>query len=244
MNSIKSFITIGLCTAISLTIYGCNNQPSSNTLGSNPAISSPKPSTQATEPVTSELPTETVSQDSQTANRDPVETLATPEASTPVEFRFFLRKGLEQVAREQGEAAVIQRDPRITRVLRLPCGAGAMAKVSTMPSLTGEDSLSPDKVIEVDEQNNTLQRWAKPVDSRVRAISDNRILITAENNQSYWIDSAGNITTHTATLSLPSPENVPYVKHPEFAASGVYSQRFRDLSSGRDRRIISEAACT
>lgn len=209
--------TIGLCTVASLVIYnGHNHQPSSHAVVQ-------RHYAQAT---------------------DPNDSIAPPESSKRFEFRFFLRKDLEQVAREQGEAAVIQREARITRVLRLPCGAGAMAKVSKMPSLTGEDSLSPDKVVEVDAQNNTLQRWAKPVDSQVIAIAGSRILVKADNNQSYWIDSSGTITTYTETDSLPSPENIPYIKHPEFAASGVYSQRLRDLNSDDDRRIIAEASCT
>jgi hypothetical protein len=332
----KSLITIGLCTVLSLTIYGCNKQPSSNAsvtsnpvasnpVASNPVTSSSTAATPVTQQETSELPTATAPQNAKITNRDSGErttssiteglywlggtdeglevqgdryryyseggerewrsnselkmlkagvifdgkvhwclstmksktasacsengwvghtAVAPTESRNMVEFRFFLRNDLEQLAREQGEAAVIQKEPRITRVLKLPCGAGAMAKVSQMPSPTGEELLSPDKVVEVDAQNNTLQRWAKPVDSQVIAIAGNRILVTADENRSYWIDPAGNITAYTETLSLPSPENVPYVKHPEFAPTGVYSQRFRDLNSGNDRRMIAVAPCT
>ncbi len=320
----QSLITIGLCTALSLTIYGCNNQPSShasvasNPIASNPMSSSPTTSTQVTQqkpsespntqpqnPDRAEQPTASIiegrywlggtdqglevqgdryryySEGGEQEWRSTVEleivqsgvifdgnahwclssmkpeTASTCSAkgwvgsveqpavsSSMVEFLFFLRNDLAQLARESGDAAVMQKDPRITRVLKLPCGAGAMAKVSTMPSPMGEDSLSPDKVVEVDAQNNTLQRWAKPVDSRVIAIAGTRILVTTEKNRSYWIDQDGNITAYTETLSLPSPTNVPYIKHPEFAASGIYSQRFSDLNSGNDRRIIAEAPCT
>ncbi len=321
----KSLITIGLYTALSLTIYGCNNQPSSHaSVASNPITSNPtqstqviqqklsvstnaqtSPTAQATNPDRAEQPTVSIiegrywlggtdqglevqgdryryySEGGEQEWRSTMElevvqsgvifdgnahwclssmkpeTASTCSAkgwvgsveqpavsSRMVEFRFFLRDDLAQVVREGGSAAVMQQDPRITQVMKVPCGIGAMAKVSTMPSPTGNDGLSPDKVVEVDAQNNTLQRWSKPVDSQVIAIAGNRILVTTGENRSYWIDQDGNITVYTETLSLPSPTNVPYIKHPEFAASGIYSQRFSDLNSGNDRRMIAEASCT
>lgn len=321
----KSFITIGLCTALSLTVYGCNNQPNSTaSVIMSPIASSSTASTQTTPQKESESLTASESPNAETSisssqpTQEASQTIegrywlggtdqgmevkgnryryyseggeqewrsmnelevvksgvifdgkvhwclstAKPKnaatcsesgwvsrfAKAPAvpdnmfEFRFFLRNDLEQLARKSGDAAVMQKDPRITRVQKVPCGVGAMAKVSRMPSPT--DSLSPDRVVEVDGQNSTIQRWAKPVDSKVIAIAGNRILVTTDENQSYWIDTAGRITVFTETLSLPSPASIPYIKHPEFAASGIYSQRFSDLNSGDDRQIIAEASCT
>jgi hypothetical protein len=112
-----------------------------------------------------------------------------------------------------------------------------------MPSLE-QDNLMPEKVVEIDAQNKTLQRWSKPIDAIVLAIAGDQILVEADSNQRYWIDTAGNIQLETQSSTFPKPESEPYQKHSEFGSSGVFSGRFRDLNSGSDRRILADAPCT
>jgi hypothetical protein len=84
------------------------------------------------------------------------------------EFRFFLSRDLAQQAEQGRDSEILQQEPRIINLIRTPCGAGAVARVTTMPSLE-EDNLMPEKVVEIDAQNKTLRRWSKPIDAIVLA---------------------------------------------------------------------------
>jgi hypothetical protein len=160
------------------------------------------------------------------------------------EFGFYLRSDLAKMVQEGESDRVTQQEPRIVNLMRTACGPGAMANVTTMPKFTTREALVPEKVVEVDARNRTLRRWGKPLDSTVLAISGDRILVETAPNQSYWIGRDGSLELQTQALSLTSPTNIPYKKHPEFGASGIYSQKFVDVNSGRDRRIIADAPCT
>lgn len=167
-----------------------------------------------------------------------------PEATIAAEFRFYLRQDLGKLVQQNTSDRVMQQEPRIVQIIRTACGAGAIARVMTLPNFTSEEALIPEKVVEVDAENNTRRRWPKPLDSKVLAIEGDRILVEADNDQRYWIDTAGMLERSTDTRSFPSPSTVPYKKHPEFGTSGIYSQQFIDLTSGRDRQIIADAPCT
>jgi hypothetical protein len=160
------------------------------------------------------------------------------------EFGFYLRSDLAKMVQRGESDRVTQQEPRIVNLMRTACGPGAMAKVSTMPKFTRHEALIPEKVVEVDARNRTLRRWAKPLNSTVVAVSGDRILVETAPNQSYWIGRDGSLELETQARSLTLPINIPYKKHPEFGASGIYSQKFIDIDSDRDRRIIADAPCT
>jgi hypothetical protein len=160
------------------------------------------------------------------------------------EFSFYLRGDLAEMMRQGESDRVIQQEPRIVNLMRTACGPGAMANVSTMPKFSRNEALIPERVVEVDARNRTLRRWAKPLNSTVVAVAGDRILVETAPNQSYWIGRDGSLELQTQSLSLTSPTDIPYKKHPEFGASGIYSQNFVDVNSGRDRRIIADAPCT
>ncbi len=168
--------------------------------------------------------------------------IAQPE--TTAKFSFYLRADLGKMMQAGNSDRVMQQEPRIVNLMRTACGPGAMAKVSVMPKFTRSETLVPEKVVEVDARNRTLRRWAKPLNSTVLAITGDRILVETAPNQSYWIGRDGSLELQTATLSLTDPTSIPYKKHPEFAASGIFSQQFIDMNSGDDRRIIADAPCT
>jgi hypothetical protein len=168
---------------------------------------------------------------------------AIAETNATAEFGFYLRADLAKMVQQGSSDRVLQEDPRIVRLMRTACGPGATASVSTMPKFTSRESLVPEKVVEVDARNRTIRRWGKPLNSRVMAISGDRILVQTD-SQSYWIGTDGRLELQTETRSLLSPTDVPYKKHPEFGTSGIYSQRFVDANSGRDRQIIADAPCT
>jgi hypothetical protein len=168
--------------------------------------------------------------------------VATPTPSTPsittqseaTEFRFM--------ASENNTV----KDSRIVREERHPCGAAAIARVTTLPNVDTQDGLIPDKVVEVDDQNNTLRRWAKPVDSEMIAVAGDRILVDIGDKKRYWIDSTGNFQRQTDSISPATPTFDSRIKtHPEFKNSGYAGLwRFSDLNAGNSRRIIYEGNCT
>jgi hypothetical protein len=138
------------------------------------------------------------------------------------------------------------KDPRIVREESHPCGAVAIARVTALPNVDTQDSLIPDKVVEVDDQNNTLRRWAKPVDSEMIAIAGDRILVDVGDDKRYWIESSGNFQRQTDSISPAPPTFDSRVKtHPEFKNSGYAGLwRFYDLNTGNSRRVIYEGNCT
>jgi hypothetical protein len=160
------------------------------------------------------------------------------------EFGFYLRGDLAKMVQQGESDRVTQQEPRIVNLMRTACGMGAVANVTTMPKFTTRETLVPERVIEVDARNRTLRRWGKPLNSTVLAISGDRILVETAPNQSYWIGRDGSLELETQARSLTVPTNIPYKKHPEFGTSGIYSQKFIDIDSNRDRRIIADAPCT
>jgi hypothetical protein len=161
-------------------------------------------------------------------------TLSTTTELEATEFRFM--------ASENNTA----KDPRIVREERHPCGTAVIARVTTLPNVDTQDGLIPDKVVEVDDQNNTLRRWPKPVDSEMIAVAGDRILVDIGDKKRYWIDPTGNFQRQTDSISPATPTFNSRVKtHPEFKNSGYAGLwRFSDLTAGNSRRIIYEGNCT
>jgi hypothetical protein len=172
-----------------------------------------------------------------TASVPPSAAAATRE---PAEFDFMLRN-----ARSPRDE-VRKKNPQVVRVGSHPCGAYAVARVTVMPDVDTQGDLIPDKVVEVDAQNKTLRRWAKPVDANVLAIAGDRILVNAGSNKQYWIAPSGQFQLQPNPITPAKPIIDGRVKnHPEFEKSGyAFLSRFSDLKSRRVRRIIYEASCT
>jgi hypothetical protein len=161
-------------------------------------------------------------------------TPSTTTQSEATEFRFMV-----------GDTNKIK-DPRIVSEGTHPCGTAAIARVTILPNVDTKDGLIPDKVVEVDEQNNTIRRWAKPLDSELIAVAGDRILVDIGDKKRYWIDPTGNFQRQTDSISPAMPTFDSRVKtHPEFKNSGYAGLwRFSDLNAGNNRRIIYEGNCT
>ncbi|MBE9096966.1 hypothetical protein [Tychonema sp. LEGE 07203] len=138
-----------------------------------------------------------------------------------------------------------KQDPRVIKVSYHPCGEAAIARVTSLPNVETKGYLIPDKVVEIDARNNTLQRWAKPIDSEVVAIAGDRILVDA-NKKLYWIEPSGNFQLQPNQIAAKKPIFESRIKtHPEFQNSGYAGVwRFQDLKSGKTRQIIYEANCS
>jgi hypothetical protein len=173
----------------------------------------------------------------QTANQ---KQSAPASTSTTAEFSFMLRDGRASIEAAQ------KNNPQIVRIGPHPCGASATARVTVMPDADTQGDLVPDKVVEVDAQNNTVRRWAKPVDSALVAIKGDQILVDGGDGKRYWIDPSGNFQLQNETTSTAKPNSLGRMKgHSEFGNSGYANLwQYTDQQSGQSRRIIYEAVCT
>jgi hypothetical protein len=139
----------------------------------------------------------------------------------------------------------LPKDARVTKIGPHPCGMYADARVSKMPSLNSNGYLIPDKVVEVDGENKTLRRWAKPLDDELVGIRGDRILIRT-GEKFYSIATSGNFQLQAPNITLSDPKFLRRTKqHPEFKDSGyagIWS--YKDLRTGKVRRIIYESPCT
>ncbi len=159
-----------------------------------------------------------------------------PSLSDPLgtEFGFSIRES-------------VKKDPRVVKIGPHPCGDYAVARVTTLPSVDTKGYLLPDKVVEVDAQNKTLRRWAKPLDSQVLGVQGDRILIEEiEAKKVYWIESSGAFKLQPTQIRAKKPEFISQVmNHPEFKKSdyaGLWN--FQDLKTGKMHRVIYEGNCT
>jgi hypothetical protein len=154
-------------------------------------------------------------------------------------------KSLQSVEFDFSINEKMPKDSRVIKVGPHPCGAYVVARVRKMPSLDSNGYLIPDKVVEVDDRNKTLRRWAKPLDAEVLSVSGDRISI-GSGDKLYWIDTSGNFSLQRTKVVTPSPTFLRKAKkHPEFKVSdyaGIWA--YKDLRTGKVRRIIYEGACT
>jgi hypothetical protein len=144
-------------------------------------------------------------------------------------------------------------DSRIVRISSHPCGTVAIAKVATIPSLTNDPTLEPEKVVAFSrEEGKLLQRWATPVDSVPVAIRENQLLIEVYQSEivRLWIDVDGSIAKEENQISIPMPSRVPNrgkctILDSEFGKS-AYADCwfFRDLENGKSRILAFEGICT
>jgi len=144
-------------------------------------------------------------------------------------------------------------DKRVLIIKPHCCCSGdiAIARLSCLPLPGEKDPLEPELVLELDESGGVLQRWPLPVDMRILAIDGDRILVPmaprsgSKSTMAIFISSQGEVLKTAVPNGLTEPLIYKCPNLPDFGGSAyVRCWMFRDISSGKIRRLAYQGPCT
>ena len=144
-------------------------------------------------------------------------------------------------------------DKRVLKIMPHCCCSGdiAIARLSRLPLPGEKNPLEPELALELNESGEVLRRWPLPVDMRILAVDGDRILVpiaprTGSNTtMAIFISSQGEVFKTDMPNNFTEPVIYKCPSLTDFGKSAyVRCWIFRDLSSGKIRRLAFQGPCT